>query len=109
MLARERVIEACVKDHVNKTATATRFKVEIKNQTYHINGSNIVLISCETFRGIRIIGDDISNLINITLTIVSITDSQSDLKTISKQLIVELSPCHPGFYYEDKRCVYMLR
>ena len=47
----------------------------------------------------------ISNVINITLTIVSITDSQSDLKTISKQLMFELSSCHPGFYYDDKRCV----
>ena len=105
ILGQEIIIEACVKDHLNETATATRFKVEIKNQTYYINSSNIVLISCETFRGIRIKGDDISNAINITLTIVSITDSQSDLKTISKQLITELSPCHPGFNYDDEKCV----
>ena len=104
MLGQEIIIEACVKDNLNQTAAATRFKVESENQIHLINSSKTVLISCETFRGIRIIGDDIRNATNITLTIASITDSQSLLKPISKQLIVELSPCHPGFYYSNKSC-----
>ena len=41
------------------------------------------------------------------MTFVSHSESQLDLKNIFVQLIVELSPCHPGFHYDNttKRCV----
>ena len=41
------------------------------------------------------------------MTITSRDGSKSKLKTIYTKLIVEISPCHPGFYYDNatQRCV----
>ena len=106
MLGQEIITDACVLDHFNNTASATRFTVNSNNETYHIYGPDVILISCDKLRGIRIIGSEVSSPINVSMTITSQIDSQSEFKKISIQLITELSPCHPGFHYSitSQRC-----
>ena len=43
----------------------------------------------------------ITNLTNFSVTIISNQDSKSDFKEISIKLMVELSPCHSGFHYDN--------
>ena len=69
-----------------------------EDEDHHINGSNSVLISCNKLQGINVTGSQISDANNLTINLTSHDGSQSDLKTISVQLITELSPCHPGFF-----------
>ena len=106
MLGQEIIIDACVLDHFNNTASATQFTVNSNNETYYIDGPDVILISCDKFRGIRITGSEVGNPINVSMTITSQIDSQSDFKRISIQLITKLSPCHPGFHYSNttQRC-----
>ncbi|XP_065895444.1 uncharacterized protein [Dysidea avara] len=106
MLGQEIITDACVLDHFNNTASATQFTVNSNNETYHIDGPYVILISCDKFRGIRIIGSEVGSPINVSMTITSQIDSQSEFKKISIQLITELSPCHPGFHYSitSQRC-----
>ena len=66
-----------------------------------------MLISCDVLQGLNLIGDKVTKPENVSVSFASHSDNQSDLKTISVQLMVELSPCHPGFYYDDtaQRCI----
>ena len=65
-----------------------------------------MLISCNGLQGIIIEGIKVSDATNFSINLISHDGSQSDLKTISIELIIELSPYHPGFYYDDtaQRC-----
>ena len=110
MLGPEITINACVWDYYDQPADATRFVASSNSQNYHIIGASTgVLISCNNLRGISVTGDEVTTMSNISMTLTSHDGRQSDLKTISVELIIELSPCHPGFYYNDstyaKRCV----
>ena len=107
MLGQEIVIDACVLDYYGKSAGGTLFSVTGENLDHHITGAKDVLVSSTVFQGIGIIGKKISDMKNFTMTITSHDGSISDLKTISIKLITELSPCHPGFHYDNttQRCV----
>jgi len=58
-----------------------------------INGSNNVLISCRNgLQGINVTGFKVSDLKYFTINLTSHAGSQCNSKTISIQLITELSP-----------------
>ena len=62
------------------------------------------MISCNhTFQGISIIGKKTTPVLpfNYSMTIGLYVVRTSEIKTISVSLTVELSPCHPGFWYDD--------
>ena len=105
MLGQEIVIDACVLDYYGNPAGTTLFLVTGENLNHRINGPQYVLVSCKVFQGISVIGKKISSMTNFTMTITSHDGSKSDLKTISVQLILKLSPCHPGFHYDNYTCV----
>ena len=109
MLGQEIIIDACVLDYYDQPVDGTLFIINGKNGDHQlINGSSYVLVvTCEGFRGIRIIGEEVSDVVNYSITITSHDGSKSDLKTISMKLITELSPCHPGFHYDNdtQRCI----
>ena len=108
ILGSEIIINACVRDYYDQCADATRFVVSSNSQNYHIIGASTgVLISCNNPRGIRVTGDEVTTMSNISMTLTSHDGHLSDLKTISVELIIELSPCHPGFYYDNtaKMCI----
>ena len=108
MLGQEIIIDACVRDYYDQPAVETQFMVDSNDEDHTINGSNSVLISCDNgLQGINVEGSKISNTANFTMSLTFNAGSQSGLKTISIELIIELSPCHPGFYYDSttKKCV----
>ena len=73
-------------------------------QDYYISGSHYILISCNhTFQGISIIGNKTTPVLpfNYSVTIALYVVRISEMKTISINLIIELSQCHPGFWYHN--------
>ena len=94
MFGQEIIIDACVRDYYDQPA----------------DGSNNLLLSCNNLRGIRVIGNEVITTSNISMTLTSHDGNQYDLKTISIEIITELSPCHPGFHYDHttERCYAMM-
>ena len=103
MLGREIVISACVLDYYDQPVDLAQFLVQSEiNPKYLISGPKNVLIACDAFQGISIIGSKISNLTNFSVIITLNTVLYSKWKQISVNLIIGLSPCHPGFWQYPK-------
>ena len=109
MLGQEITFEACLLDYYGQPTKAAQFSIASMNhQDYNISGSKYTTISCnQTTREISIVGNLHSNKsfnysVIISLSAVRISKS----KTISVNLTVELSQCHPGFWYssESQKC-----
>ena len=108
MLGQEIIIDACVRDYYDQRTVETQFMVDSNDEDHNINGTNSVIISCTNgLQGINVTGFKISDIKNLTMNLTFHDGSWSNLKTISIGLITELSPCHPGFYYDDttQRCI----
>ena len=101
MLGREIAIPVCVLDYYNQTVDSTQFLVHetYPNNSYSIKGAKQVVISCDMFEGISIIGNQsLYKSTNFSITITLNTALYSDWRQISVNLTIELSPCHPGFW-----------
>ena len=101
MLGREIAIPVCVLDYYNQMADSIYFLLHktYPNNSYSIEGAKNVLISCDMFEGISIIGNEsLSKSTNFSITITLNTALYLDWKQISINLIIELSSCHPGFW-----------
>ena len=101
MLGQEIVLHACVLDYYNQSAGSTQFELSSEDQDHEIIGSHNVLISCELFEGVSLKGKRILEPTNYSMIITLYDGSNSDLKKFSIKLITELSPCHPGFHYDN--------
>ena len=108
MLGKPIIIPACVVNYYNQSVDSLQFLVQSEtNLNYFISGPTYVLISCDTFEGINIIGNQsLSKSMNFSITVTLNTALYSNWKKISVNLIIELSPCHPGFwqYPSSNRC-----
>ena len=104
MLGSDIVIPACVIDYYDHPIEPTQFLVQSEyNSSYVISGPGKVLIGCNTFEGISIIGSQVqSKSTNLSVNIILNVDHNADWKQISVTLVVELSKCHPGFWYSSK-------
>ena len=101
MLGREIALPLCVLDYYNQPADSIYFLLHEThpNNSYSIKGAKNVLISCDMLEGISIIGNQsLSKSTNFSITITLNTALYSDWKQISVNLIIELSPCHSGFW-----------
>ena len=102
MLGKPIIISAFVLDYYNKTVDSLNFLVQSDHETnpdYFISGPKHVLISSNTFEGISIIGNQsLSKSTNLSISIMLNTALYHNWKQISANLIIELSPCHPGFW-----------
>ena len=100
MLGSNIVIPACVFDYYNHSIESTQFLVQRDfNSNYTISGPNQVLIGCNTFEGISIIGNYVlSKSTNFSVNINLSVDHTDEWKQISVSLIIKLSECHPGFW-----------
>ena len=109
MLGQKIAVNGCVWDYYNKQAVVTQFSVRSSDQPHHIADSDHVLISCDVLKGLSLTGDKVTKAENILMSFASHSGNQSDLKTVSVQVIVELSPCYPGFHYDNnnttQRCI----
>ena len=102
MLGKPIIMPAFVLDCYNKTVDSLHFLVQSVHEgspNYFISGSKHVLISSNTFEGISIIGNQsLSKSTNFSISITLNTALYPNWKQISANLIIELSPCHPGFW-----------
>ena len=110
MLGREIILPACVLDYYNnQIVDSTQFLVDSAMHTnYTITGPTQILISCnDTFQGLSITGNEtLSTSKNVSINISLNVDHNPGWKQISINLVVGLSPCHPGFwqYPRSKKC-----
>ena len=112
MLGQEVVIDGCVLDYYNNSLTseAQLLNIESDNGDHNIDGSENVLVSCNhSFEGISITGNNNVSTItsNISMNLTLHFDRNSESTSLSVNLIVEVSPCHPGFVYDSllQKCV----
>ena len=72
-------------------------------QNYFISGPKQVLISCDALEGISIIGNQsLTKSTNFSINVTLNTDLNPSWRPISIGLIIELSPCHLGFWQYPK-------
>jgi len=101
MLGQEIIANACVLDYYNQRAEPTQFILSYEGQDHHITRSYNVLISCRPFEGVSIMGGKILEATNFSMKFTSHSGSTSAQKEFSMRLIIELSPCHVGFQYDN--------
>ena len=108
MLGESIIIPLCAFDYYNQSVDSLQFLVQSETSSnYFISGPKQVIISCDTFEKISIISNQsLSKLTIFLITITLNTALYPDWKQISVNLIIELSPCHPGFwqYPNSMRC-----
>ena len=105
MLGQDITFDACVLDYYDQPTEATQFLITgMNHQDYNITGSKYITISCNhTIQGIRITGNlHLNNSYNYSMDISLYIARISESKVIAVNLIVELSQCHPGFWYSSK-------
>ena len=78
MLGQEITINGCVLDYYGQPTIAAQFSVSRPDHNYHITDSDYVLISCEISNGISMVGTEITNMENFSVTLISHLGSQSD-------------------------------
>ena len=109
MLGSEITLPACVLDYYdNPILDSTQFIIDSETHSnYFITGPKQILISCDTFQGMTIVGNQSLSKSNANFSInISLNvDHSADWK-IAVTLIVGLSPCHLGFwqYPESQKC-----
>ena len=107
MLGQEININPCLLDYNEMPAEVTQFRIIGENHhNYSIHGSEYASVSCNhTLERISIVGNNTISSLPINYSIFF--TSHSTFKCISTNLVVELSPCHPGFQYqiESKKCM----
>ena len=104
MLGQEISFDACVLDYFDQPTEVTEFVIsDMNNEDYRISGPTHVTISCNrTTQGISITGNlQSNNSYNYSIILSSyFIDLKS--KMLSVKLTIELSQCHPGFWYSSK-------
>ena len=100
MLGKKIMIPACVLDYYNNTVHSTQFLVQNEKHPNFLNsGPKQVLISCDQFEGTNIMSNQsLSTSANFSINVTLNVAFNANWKHISVNLIIELSPCHPGFW-----------
>ena len=109
MLGSEIIIPTCVLDYYNNVIVdSTQFMVNAENNShYFINGPTDILISCDLFQGLHVMGNQaLTTVKNFSINISLNLDHNADWKQVMTTLVLELSPCHLGFWHypESRQC-----
>ena len=108
MLGSEIVIPVGVLDHYSQPIDLIQLSVQSEmHPDYYISGPKRILVSCFLFQGISIMGSQsLLTSTNFSMNVSLPFDYSTEWKKISVTLIVELSPCHPGFrqYPNSEKC-----
>ena len=110
MLGQEISFEVCILDYYSNPAGSVQLQIYYSDadlQGYYLNGSMFHSItSCDRLMGIKIQGNKIipTAPLNISFSLIY---SEPRERNVVTNVVVELSQCHPGFWYNDqvKRCV----
>ena len=111
MLGQDITFDACLLDYYDQPTKAEEFFINGEShQDYNISSSKYITISCNrTTQGITVNGNlQSNNTYNYSINISLYVTHPSESKAVSVTLIIELSQCHPGFWYspakESQRC-----
>ena len=100
MLGQEILINSCLIDHYDKPSDeVVEFLVSGKNEEFIPSLKYIVASRCSN-TPISVTGNQ-SSLVNYTMTISTFMLHVEERRQISINLVVGLSPCHPGFLYNE--------
>ncbi|XP_065896052.1 probable outer membrane protein pmp20 [Dysidea avara] len=104
MLGQNIKINACVLSFYNQPASGVNFGITGESPHHKLDSTRFVPIACNLFEGISVVGKKITDKTNFSMTITSYTNREVE---IAVGLIAELSPCHPGFHYDNttQKCV----
>ena len=104
MLGQEITFDACVLDYFDQPTEAVQFVTTgMNHEDYRISGPTHVAISCNhTTQGISITGNLHSNSSYNYSIIISSSVTNLESKILSVKLTIDLSQCHPGFWYSSK-------
>ena len=102
MLGQKISLNACMYDYYNHPGNVALFSIiGTSNQGYHLDSNNIVITCNHTLELASIYGNN-SIRFNYSIEISLYDSRQSESKEVLTKLLVELSPCHPGFSYYKK-------
>ena len=111
MLGEEVIIPVCLRDYCNEPSYSTqRFTLrEFSKPNYVISGRTEFLLSCQSdaLQDIRIIGNEsLTKSLNYSFDVTLNIYGNSNWKQVSINLIIQLTPCYPGFwqYPESQKC-----
>ena len=109
MLGQEITLNACTLDYYDQPIVGvTEFLVRGYHHSYNMSGSQFISVSCnKTTQGISVIGNlNFNTSYNYSVVISLRVARISETEIISVNLSVELTHCHPGFWYfnKSKRC-----
>ena len=110
MLGQEFALDACLLDYYDQPTEVKELLItSMSHHYYNITGLRYVSVSCNhtTKPVLSVIGNMHSkNSYNYSIMISLYATHNSDTKLIAAKLIVELSQCHPGFWYSSgsKKC-----
>ena len=99
MLGQKILLDACVYDYYNHPVDVAQFLISgTKNLGYHLHSNNTLIKCNQILELVSIYGNE-STYFNYSITISLYDNRQSESKEVLTKLMVELSPCHPGFLY----------
>jgi len=113
MLGQKIMIDACVQDYYNQTGNVVPFLISTDNctglngcQDYHLHGQNMISIACTKYQDISLMGKKIllNTMKNYSLALTSHFSGDFEWKRLIVNLIIELVPCHPGFWHNNEKC-----
>ena len=100
MLGQKILLDACTYDYYGHPVDVAQFLISgTDNQGYHLDSKNILITCNRTIELVSIYGNE-STEFNYSVNISLYDNRPSESKEVIAKLIVELSPCHPGFSYD---------
>ena len=102
MLGQKILLDACMYDYYGHPVNVARFMIsDIDNHSYHFEPNNTLITCNHTTELVNIYGNE-STQFNYSFTLSLYDTHQSESKEVMVNLIIGLSPCHPGFSYYKK-------
>ena len=107
MLGQKLSVGACPLDYYGQHSNGVKFTVGGEDDDdYFIDGESDVLISCgdNIFQGVSILGNETlqGQSSNFSIMLQLNVGPYSDERIFSIEVIVEISPCYPGFFHDKE-------
>ena len=102
MLGQKILLNACMYDYYNHSVDAACLLISgTTNQGYSLDSSKTLITCNHTIELASIYGNE-STQFDYSINISLYDNCQSESKQVLTKLVVELSPCHPGFSFHIK-------
>ena len=103
MLGQKILLDACMYDYYDHPVDVARFILSInESQGYRLDSNNILITCNRTLELVSIYGNATSAMFNFPINISLYDNHRFESKNVLTRLMVELSPCHLGFLYNEK-------